>query len=475
MSDVEASVEAVFANVFRGHPCVIAGPDVTRLDVPADAWTGTLDGDAAVLDLCTGPTLDVGCGPGRMTQLLAERGEIVLGIDVVPEAIWQTRDRGVSAILRNVFERVPAEGRWETVLLADGNLGIGGDPVRLLRRMAQLLAPGGRVVADLAPPGTGLHSGSVRLSAGGLTSEPFPWSVVGADAMPSVATAAGFARRDARRRRPLGRRAGGGGGMTALKTPPIPEQRDFPSRLHHPRVAARVGAWLGICFFIAFATGLISHLAQQPDSWLPSRPVWGYRLTQGLHVAAGTACVPLLLVKLWTVYPRFWIRPPRPSRELLLHVAERTSVGVLVAAAIFQLATGLANVTTWYPWSFSFRSTHFAVAWVVIGALVVHIAVKLPVVREALAGPSTRTNLPETACPAAAWCAPPASPRPRPCCSRSAARSRGCGRSPSSASARGTARRTCPSTRAPGPPGSRPPRPTRRTASTSCTPTSRCR
>ena len=175
--------------------------------------------------------------------------------------------------------------------------------------------------------------------------------------------------------------------MTALKTPPIPEQRDFPSRLHHPRVAARVGAWLGICFFIAFATGLISHLAQQPDSWLPSRPVWGYRLTQGLHVAAGTACVPLLLVKLWTVYPRFWIRPPRPSRELLLHVAERTSVGVLVAAAIFQLATGLANVTTWYPWSFSFRSTHFAVAWVVIGALVVHIAVKLPVVREALAGP----------------------------------------------------------------------------------------
>ena len=154
-----ASVEAVFAHVFRGHPCVFAGPDVTRLDVPADAWTGTLDGDHVVLDLCTGPTLDVGCGPGRMTQLLAERGEIVLGIDVVPEAIWQTRDRGVSAILRDVFDRVPAEGRWQTVLLADGNLGIGGDPVRLLRRIAQLLALGGRVVADLAPPGTGLHSG----------------------------------------------------------------------------------------------------------------------------------------------------------------------------------------------------------------------------------------------------------------------------------------------------------------------------
>jgi hypothetical protein len=172
--------------------------------------------------------------------------------------------------------------------------------------------------------------------------------------------------------------------MTALRAP---EQRDFPSRLHHPHVAARIGAWLGICFLVAFVTGVISHLAQQPDSWLPSRPVWGYRVTQGAHVAAGTACVPLLLVKLWTVYPRFWIRPPRPSRELLLHAAERTSIGVLVAAAIFQLATGLANVTTWYPWSFSFRPTHFAVAWVVVGALVLHIAVKLPIVRAAFARP----------------------------------------------------------------------------------------
>jgi SAM-dependent methyltransferase len=185
-------VEAVFAHVFRGHPCVFAGPEVARVEVPADGWTGTIESDHVVLDLCHGPTLDVGCGPGRMTQLLAERGSIVLGIDVVPEAIWQTRDRGVVAILRDVFDGVPAEGRWKTVLLADGNLGIGGDPVRLLRRIAQLLAVDGRVVADVAPPGTGLRSGEVRLTAGGLTSEPFPWSVVGADAIDAIALEAGF-------------------------------------------------------------------------------------------------------------------------------------------------------------------------------------------------------------------------------------------------------------------------------------------
>jgi trans-aconitate methyltransferase len=157
------------------------------------SWSGVIDGDDAVLDLCAGPTLDVGCGPGRMTHLLAERGAIVLGIDVVPEAIWRTRDRGAVAMLRDVFDRVPAEGRWGTVLLADGNLGIGGDPCRLLTRLRHLLAPGGLVVADVAPPGTGVRTGTVRLTAGGLTSEPFPWAVVGADAVDEVARDAGFA------------------------------------------------------------------------------------------------------------------------------------------------------------------------------------------------------------------------------------------------------------------------------------------
>ena len=82
--------------------------------------------------------------------------------------------------------------------------------------------------------------------------------------------------------------------MTALKTPPIPEQRDFPSRLHHPRVAARVGALLGICFLVAFATGLVSHLAQDPNSWLPSRPVWGYRTRWNRTDLSSPIAVPVM-------------------------------------------------------------------------------------------------------------------------------------------------------------------------------------
>jgi len=167
-----------------------------------------------------------------------------------------------------------------------------------------------------------------------------------------------------------------------------PAESDFTSRLRSPAVAARVGVWLGVCFGVCFVTGLISHYGQaasQPVPF-PTSPFWGYRLSQGLHVTSGIAAIPLLLVKLWTVYPLLFRPIPRQVRALALDLLEKGSIAVLVSAAIFQLVTGLANSTQWYPWSFSFRSTHYAMAWVVIGALVVHIAVKLPVIRDVLGG-----------------------------------------------------------------------------------------
>ncbi|RYB93793.1 molybdopterin-binding protein [Nocardioides oleivorans] len=174
--------------------------------------------------------------------------------------------------------------------------------------------------------------------------------------------------------------------MKAPLAPPTPEQ--FTSRLRSPAVAARVGVWLGVSFGICFVTGLVSHYAQLPTPPIPfpTSPSWGYRVTQGLHVTSGVAAIPLLLVKLWSVLPKFFERLPlRDHRRLLLAVLERGSIGVLVAAAIFQLATGLLNAAQWYPWTtFSFRTTHFAIAWVAIGALVVHVAVKLPIIRDVL-------------------------------------------------------------------------------------------
>jgi hypothetical protein len=170
------------------------------------------------------------------------------------------------------------------------------------------------------------------------------------------------------------------------RRPPIPQESDFTSRLRSPAVASRVGLWLGICFGIAFVTGLISHAAQSNDLWFPfpSHPAWGYRVTQGLHVISGTAAIPLLVVKLWSVFPKLFARVPRAPKELVLTSLERGSIALLVSGSIFLLASGLANSAQWYPWSFRFRDTHYAVAWITIGALITHVMVKLPLIRRAL-------------------------------------------------------------------------------------------
>lgn len=158
------------------------------------------------------------------------------------------------------------------------------------------------------------------------------------------------------------------------------------SHLRSAAVAARVGRWLGICFGVAFLTGLVSHYAQNPTQPIPfpTSPSWGYRLTQGLHVTTGIACIPLLLVKLWSVLPLLVRGLPSGWAARARDGAERASIAVLVSASVFLLVTGLLNSTQWYPWDFSFRRSHYALAWIATGALLLHLAVKLPTIREAL-------------------------------------------------------------------------------------------
>jgi len=183
----------VYAAALRGEPCLAHGLGSVPHILPLACWSNPADGtDRALLAHCTGATLDIGCGPGRMTQHLAQRGLRVLGIDVVDEAVRQARARGVGALVRDVFGPLPGEGRWDTALLADGNIGIGGDPRRLLRRVAELLSPRGRVVLDIAAPGSGLRTVNVTLECGGRRSGPFPWAVVGPEAPATLAAQLGF-------------------------------------------------------------------------------------------------------------------------------------------------------------------------------------------------------------------------------------------------------------------------------------------
>jgi hypothetical protein len=151
----------------------------------------------------------------------------------------------------------------------------------------------------------------------------------------------------------------------------------FSSPLRSTALTARLGSMVGICFGICFVTGLLSHYQYHPWSGLPEPavPVFLYRVTQGTHVATGIATIPLLLVKLWSVYPNLFRWPAVRSVK---HALERGSVFVLVAASLIQLTTGFLNILGWYPWPWDFVKVHFLLAFVVIGSVLIHIGVKLP-------------------------------------------------------------------------------------------------
>ena len=165
------------------------------------------------------------------------------------------------------------------------------------------------------------------------------------------------------------------------------------SPVHDERVAARLGLGLGVTFTICFLTGLYSHFAQHPSFGfeLPSRPVGLYRFTQGLHVVTGIASIPLLLAKLWAVYPKLFQWPPFDG---LAHLVERLAIFPLVAGSIFMLFTGLANINLWYPWRFNFPDTHYRTSFIVIGALMVHIGAKFTTTRRALRRPAVPVATP---------------------------------------------------------------------------------
>jgi DMSO/TMAO reductase YedYZ molybdopterin-dependent catalytic subunit len=139
--------------------------------------------------------------------------------------------------------------------------------------------------------------------------------------------------------------------------------------------AAWLGLALGVAFTVCFATGLWSHVLQHPPPWWtpPPRPAGLYRVTQGLLVATGTAAIPLLLAKLWTVRRRLTVWPPVRST---LHLVERLALLPLVGGGLFLLLSGTANVARWYPWGFYFPAAHYAAAWITAGALVVHVGAK---------------------------------------------------------------------------------------------------
>jgi SAM-dependent methyltransferase len=186
----------LYDRALDGERCWVRHDDGRLRQLPVRSWLGGQHADRsfdnAILGLCNGPTIDLGCGPGRLVARLVERGVPALGVDQSATAIRLARRSGAPALLRDVFEPLPGMGRWQTVLLADGNIGLGGDPWRVLRRAAELLKRGGRCLAEFDSASEGVDSGWVRLESERTIGPWFRWASVGIDCAARLADDVGM-------------------------------------------------------------------------------------------------------------------------------------------------------------------------------------------------------------------------------------------------------------------------------------------
>jgi SAM-dependent methyltransferase len=186
--------EALLGESGGGRDCGLhaVGDDGSRRPLPLDRWLRHPEpAEETLLTRAAGPVLDVGCGPGRHVAALRARGTEAVGVEISAGAAALARARGAEVIEGSIFE-VELPRRWGSALLLDGNIGIGGDPAALLRRLGGLLRPGGSVLAELEPPRTSAQLRRVRLEGALGSSEWMPWSLVPADQVATIAAAAGM-------------------------------------------------------------------------------------------------------------------------------------------------------------------------------------------------------------------------------------------------------------------------------------------
>jgi len=108
--------------------------------------------ERSAIRFAKGKVLDIGCGGGRHSLFLQEKGLDVTGVDVSPLAVQVCRARGLKDVrLISIDDVGPSMGKFDTILMLGNNFGLFSSRNKariLLRRFLNMTNPEAKIIAE---------------------------------------------------------------------------------------------------------------------------------------------------------------------------------------------------------------------------------------------------------------------------------------------------------------------------------------
>lgn len=150
--------------------------------------------------------LDAGCGTGRMSRYLADRGAVVEGVDVSPGMLEQARAAHPDILFEteSLVDLGGDDGRYDGVLGWYSLIHLDdADAALAVREMARVVRPGGLVLVGFQT-GSGVRDLGERMRERGLAVDRLPRWHREPDAVLSMLARAGLVEVAVMRRGPVG-------------------------------------------------------------------------------------------------------------------------------------------------------------------------------------------------------------------------------------------------------------------------------
>jgi len=145
--------EGSFELVERDDGYIDTGPETRVYFSSYEEWAPQ---EKKAMEFVNGRILDIGCGAGRHSLYLQEKGFDVLGIDVSPLAIKVCMLRGLKKTKNISIDEVSFKpNSFDTIIMMGNNFGLLGSSIkakRLLRRFHKMTSKSALIIADTIDP-----------------------------------------------------------------------------------------------------------------------------------------------------------------------------------------------------------------------------------------------------------------------------------------------------------------------------------